>query len=416
LKRYILATAAAVLALPASALASASRGVVLSVDAKHHAIQVVDSRHVVHLYDYRGRLPRLHPGSMVGFDRSGRVLTHVRSLSAKSHTVVFYARVVRSSSHGLVLMTADGKVVSFAARQIKHRPVRSPVGSRHGVRARAASTDVQINAGNVSINILGLQPGVTVLVTETTDSAGKITITITLPSPSQTTAQQQASGVVTEVDDDAFEIELADGSDLRLHMGSDALSSLSLSTCNTVDVAYHQDAGLLLADGVQVTGNSTTGDCTPTESATGTITQVSDQGLTISTDQGPLTFSADSDVTDGFQSGDVVDVTYVQNQDGSLTATDVEYVEQDASGTVTAVSGTSMTITDSDSGQPETFVTGPNGVEVDGPSFQGVSFGDQVDVTYHQSAGQLVADSVCDGGPGGSSPDGSSSSDSSSGN
>ena len=162
-------------------------------------------------------------------------------------------------------------------------------------------------------------------------------------------------------------------------------------------------------------GPYNTGDCTPTESATGTITQVSDQGLTISTDQGPLTFSADSDVTDGFQSGDLVDVTYTQNQDGSFTASDVEYVEQDASGTVTSVSGTSMTITDSNTGQSESFVTGPNGVEVDGPGFQGVSVSDQVDVTYHQSAGQLVADSVCDGGPGGSNSDGSSGADGSSG-
>jgi hypothetical protein len=30
-----------------------------------------------------------------------------------------------------------------------------------------------------------------------------------------------------------------------------------------------------------------------------------------------------------------------------------------------------------------------------------VATGDDVDVTYHQSAGQLVADSVCDNGPAG---------------
>ena len=146
MKRYILAIAAALLAFPASAVASASHGVVLSVDARHHAIQVVDSKHVVHLYHVRGRLPRLHPGSTVRFDRSGRVASHLKSLSGKSHTVVFYARVMDSSSHGLVLVTADGKMVSFAAKQIKRRPVRSRVGSRHGVRAHTASTDVQINS------------------------------------------------------------------------------------------------------------------------------------------------------------------------------------------------------------------------------------------------------------------------------
>jgi hypothetical protein len=380
---------------------------VLSVDAKQHMMQVVDSRHAVHLYHYRGRLPRLHPGSTIRFDRSGRVITHVRGVSNKSRTVVFDARVVRSSSRGLSLMTADGKVVTFTAKQLKRKPAKSTL--RRRVLAHAADTSVQINVGNVSINILGLQPGVTVQVTETTDSSGSVTVTITLPSPSQTSGQQQASGVVTEVGDDAFEMQLADGSDLRLHMSPDALAALSLSTCNTVSVSYHQDAGLLLADTVQVTGNSTTGDCTPTQDATGTIGQVSGQSLTLTTDQGSLTFTVtDSSLTDGFQSGDVVDVTYVQNPDGSLTATDVQYVQQDATGTVTAVNATSMTITDSNTGQPDTFAASPNGVQVDGPSFQGVSVGDQVDVTYHTSAGQMVADSVCDSGPAGSGSGGSS--------
>jgi hypothetical protein len=60
-------------------------------------------------------------------------------------------------------------------------------------------------------------------------------------------------------------------------------------------------------------------------------------------------------------------------------------------GTVTDVSGGSMTITDDQTGQPVTFVGDPS----DGV-FDGVAVGDQVDVTYHQAGSQNVAESVGD--------------------
>ena len=73
-----------------------------------------------------------------------------------------------------------------------------------------------------------------------------------------------------------------------------------------------------------------------------------------------MTFGVDSnDVTDGYQVGDVVDVTYADNGDGTYTADDVEWVEQDSTGTVTDVSDGSMTITDDQTGQPVTFVADP---------------------------------------------------------
>jgi hypothetical protein len=57
-----------------------------------------------------------------------------------------------------------------------------------------------------------------------------------------------------------------------------------------------------------------------------------------------MTFGVDSnDVTDGYQVGDVVDVTYVDNGDGTYTADDLEWVEQDSTGTVTDVSEGSVT-------------------------------------------------------------------------
>jgi hypothetical protein len=257
--------------------------------------------------------------------------------------------------------------------------------------------DETASTGPVVIDIIGLQPGVTVLITETVAPDGTVTITITLP-PVTAGAPQSASGVVTDVEDDVFEITTGDGADLRLHMAADQLSNLNLQACDTVDVTYHQDAGMLLADSAQVTGASTSGDCAPTYDATGAITQVSGSGITINADQGSMTFSvSDPTITDGFLNGDVVDVTYTQNSDGTMSVVDVQYVEQDSAGTVAAVSSTSLTLTDSSTGQPDSFIADPsNGLQLSTYAFDGVHVGDQVDVTYHRTAAGLVADSVDD--------------------
>jgi hypothetical protein len=387
MKRILLATVVAALALPASALAAGSRGVVLSVDARHHTIQVVDAGHAVHAYKYRGRLPMLHAGSKILYQRTGNVIRHVRATAKNTRKVAFLARVVRSSSKGLVVRLGDGNQLKFTSKQLHRR------GSK-GTK-RAATRSDGITGGGVTINIVGLEPGVTVLITETVDAQGNITITITLPPPTVLGGQQTASGVVWEVDTDAFMIETGDGSDLRLHMAADALANLNLSDCDTVDVSYHQDAGMLVADNVAKTGTSNADWCSADQSdqdVVGSITAVSGDGITISTDQGSMSFLVDdSSITDGFVVGDVVDVTYYDNGDGTYSADDVEYVEQDATGTVTDVSDASVTITDDSTGSSETFNADPSfGM------FDGVSVGDQVDVTYHQSGDQLVADSVDD--------------------
>lgn len=394
MKRYGLSVAAAVLILPATALASGSSGVVLSVNGARHQIQVVDSAHAVHLYRYRGRLPRLHAGSRISFVRSGTSISRVTTSSGRAGTVSFYARVVHSSAGGVQLVTGDGVRLSLSAHQLagRHR------GHIRGHMVRYTAQGVTV--GSVTINLLGLQPGVTVLITESTDSSGNTTVTITLPTSPPT--GEQVSGTVSEVDNDAFVLQTSDGSQLRMHMAQDALAALNLSSCQTVDVAYHQDAGMLIADTVTVTGVSTTGDCTPTYDATGAITALSDQAVTISTANGPMTFNATPDLTGGYYVGDVVDVTYTQNSDGSMDASDVEYVQMDATGVVTSVSATQLVITDSTTGQSDTFVADPRqGVDVSGQGFSGIQVGDQVDVTYHQSASGLVADCVDDNGASG---------------
>jgi len=385
MKRLTLATMTALLAFPAGALAAPGTGVVLSVDAPQRTIEVVDAHHVVHAYHYRGRLPKLHAGSRISFSGSKTSIQRVNVSGTGSRTVTFLGRVVRSSKKGLVVRLADGKTVSFTARQVRRS--RSKAG-RKGVRAAADAS--------VTINISGLAPGVTVLITETVDGRGNIAISIAFPDSATLSAEQQASGTITEVDTDAFLLSTADGSVLRLHVAADTLNNLDLQVCDTAEVTYHQDAGMLIADTVTDAGTSDSAACTgdgESQDEVGTITAVSGDGLTISTqDQGSMTFVVDSpDITDGFQVGDVVDVTYLDNGDGTLDAGDVEYVEQDATGIVTAVSDGGVTVMSDDSGAPLTFTADPSqGL------FDGVAVGDQVDVNYHQSGSQFVVDSVDD--------------------
>lgn len=317
----------------------------------------------------------------------------------RAHSVSFTAQVVRSSVRGLVVRTARGRLLTFTAAQVK--PGHMP--RRHRTRAARAhalfhADDLQLTTGNVVVNLLGLQPGVTIQIAETTDANGNVTITITLPGPM---GQQTASGVVSEVDSDALTLRAGDGTGLRLHVSGGTLSNLNLHPCDVVSVTYHQDAGILVADSVNSNGASTTGDCAPSYDATGTITQVSAGAITISTDQGPRAFGVDpsSGLTDGYQAGDLVDISYTINPDGSLAASDVQFVEQETAGTVTSVTtsaaGGSLSITDASTGQPEAFNADPaHGVQINARAFNGISVGDSVDITYHQSGGGLVADTV----------------------
>jgi hypothetical protein len=389
MKRLTLATVGMLLALPASAFAASGNGTVLSVDARHHSIEVVDASHVVHAFHYRGRLPRVHAGSRISFQRSGKAIVKVSARASRSHTVSFLGRVEHSSRRGLVLRLADGRSATFSSRQVRRTRLSS--SQRHKRHARAVATPA-----SVTVNIQGLEPGVEVIISETVDGHGDVTITISLPSRSDGYGgEETASGVVSALDTDAFMVQTEDGSELRMHVDASRLNDLGLQVCDGVDVVYHQDAGMLIADRVTDNGSASSADCSDPGllDELGAITQVSGDSITVDTeDQGSITFAVDdADITDGFQVGDVVDVSYTDNGDGTYDASDVEYVEQDVTGTVTAVSDGSMTIADQDTGQPETFTADPG----DG-TFDGVAVGDQVDVNYHQSGGQKVVDGIDD--------------------
>jgi hypothetical protein len=252
MRRVTLGIVATMLALPASAMAASGHGMVLSVDSRHKTLEVVDSSHVVHAYKYQGRLPRLHAGSRVSFQRRGKSVSHVKAGGGSSYTVAFYGRVARSGRSGLVLRLADGRTVSFSSKQVRHR--RPKPDQRHKRQARFAL--IRSALARVTINIQGLQPGVIVLITETVDAQGNVTITIAFPPHSDPVVggEQQPRGTVTDVGDGTFVLTTDGGSDLRLHMAAGKLGDLGLQPCDTADVSYHQDAGMLVADSVNPTG------------------------------------------------------------------------------------------------------------------------------------------------------------------
>lgn len=325
MKRLMLAAGMASLAVfPAGALANTSRAKVLSADAPHHIVRLVDSTHVVRAYRYRGALPHLSLGDRVSFRRSGhsRTISHVRRTGRAFGTISFYAKVVRSGSKQVRLRLGDGSAFQLSSKQVSTKTV-----------AHAAA----VSAAPVTIQVQGLTPGETVLISETVDARGHWTITLTLPASSTAAGGGGTSGAGS-----------GDGS--GRDSGDDQL-------------------------------------------AEGTITQVSDTALTVNTGAESVSFSVDpsEDLTDGFLIGDLVDVTYYANGDGSFSADDVEYVEEDATGAVSAVSDASLTLVDDATGQPDTFSGDP-----DLGLFDGVSAGDHVDVTYHQSAAGMVADAVGD--------------------
>jgi hypothetical protein len=245
--------------------------------------------------------------------------------------VSFYGRVVRSNAGGLTLRLGDGATVSFSANQVS--AVSKRVNAQwHRWRSLSAAA-LHVHAG---LNIAGLAPGTIVFVTETIAN-GHAMISVTLPAGSRGNQTGNQSGNQT---------------------GSQSSDN----------------------------GAGTGGD------AVGTITQFSQASVTINAGGRTMTFSCDpeDDLTDGFAVGDLVDVTY-DSSGGSFQASDVEYVEADATGTVTAVDTSSLTLTNSDTGQTQTIVA-----DADGDMFDGVTVGDGVVVTYHQSAGQLIADVVDD--------------------
>jgi hypothetical protein len=140
------------------------------------------------------------------------------------------------------------------------------------------------------------------------------------------------------------------------------------------------------------------------QEASGTVTGVTDTTLTIDTGDETLTFEADSELLADIQVDDEVDVTYYEDG-GTLVADDISLVDEgQEDDTVTG------TVTDvrGDGLTIQVDGEGPMSFSADPDLLQDVSVGDEVDVTYYtDDDGHLVADDVepAGGGPDDSNED-----------
>jgi hypothetical protein len=381
MKRLALLIASfAVIALPATAAAASSRGVVLTVSSSHHRLTLVDRRDVVHSYRYRRSTPQLQLGTRVRFTYSGSVIDKLSSAGARAHVVSFLGLVTRASSASLKLRLGDGQSVT--------------VGARNAAKS--------------------FTPATVVLVSEKIGrGAPSISVKPAAASSPGVGGEHQLSGVVSSVASSSVAVSTSQET-VSLQISAGALARDGLAPCDKVVVKYHQHGAHLIADKVVTDGTSASGTCARDSSGAGgpagsgdngagdngsgddgsgdngsgddgsgdgsqdvigTITTVSPSGLTVSVPgTGSMTFIVDTpDITDGYVDGDQVDVTYDQDSNGTLDASDVEYNENDALGTVDQVSSSSLTITDSSTGGRDTFTADPS----DG-TFDGISQGDDV--------------------------------------
>jgi hypothetical protein len=304
MKRLVPSCAAAIALLAIPAAASAQTGAVLRVNRAHHKLEIVDSRHAVRSYTTASRraVRKLRAGAKVSFQAQGGRITSLRPLG-RAHKISFLAKVVSASSgKGLVLRLGDGNELRLGKRQL----------TRHAHRAHRSS---------VQIDIQGLDAGQVLLITETVDRAGNVTITIKLmPSSDPNGDDQDATGTITALGTGSLTIQTDDGQSMTFQADPMLLEDFSLG--DDVDVSYYTDAdGSLVADDVEPLDDSGSDDL----DAIGTVTAIAGDSITVQVDgSGPMTFQADSDLLDGVAVGDLVDVTYFQDTDGSLVADDIE--------------------------------------------------------------------------------------------
>jgi len=301
-----LVASACALSAPAASAASAAgsgQGVVLSLGG--HTVRLVDTHH---------RVADVHVSSTRGLRRGDVVRVRNGSARVRGHArrVSFLGRVVRSSGRGAVVRLGDGSTFKLAgARKL------------HGRGARAAS--------NVTINLQGLAPGETLLITIATDAQGNVAVTIrVLPAATDIGDDElHASGVVTDDEGDgSFAIRTDDGAGLRFDDPQRLLEAADAAWCDLVEVSYHKVGGRPIADGLRVTGSSDEGDCAEddwSDEVDGTVTALAADGssLTIALDDGSgdETYPVDdASLLDEVAIGD--DVALYLDEDG--TVIDVE--------------------------------------------------------------------------------------------
>lgn len=306
----VLAVCALAAALaPAAAQAKAHSGVVLS---RHHKrIEIIDARHAVHSYKLGVKHAHVHAGTRVKYRTHGKRVVALR-VRARAHRYSFLGKVASSGRKGVVVRLADGRRLRLATAAKRLGAVK---GKAHA-------------AGSITLNIQGLKPGQTVLVTVDTDADGNVAITLQIQQGDDVTGgeDQDVTGTVTAIGDGSLTIESDAGDSMTFAADPELLDGVEVG--DSVDVTYYDDGtGALVADDVEEA--DTGGDDLD---AVGVVTAIDADGLTVDVPgQGSMTFHADPDLTDGVQVGDSVDVTYYVENDGTLTADDVEWAD-DGSG------------------------------------------------------------------------------------
>jgi hypothetical protein len=408
----LLATDPAAAATPASA---AQRGTVLAAYAGAQEVAVVTNR-VVAEYHYSGAMGAMRFGSRITYRVSAGELDVLSRAHGALRRVVFLAAVTAARGRSVTIRLGDDSVQhvrlargkSFRAgetvlvtesRSGAETLRRAPAGTTAGSGGAGGSDGSSGSGGSGgsggSSGSGGSGSGSGGSGSGTGGSAGVATLA----------SDPTVSGTVLQVGLGSVELQLANGSTFTASMPADTLSYIGstgdITPCENLTIRYHATAAgaqldSLLPTGISVSpavvfpaGDNCLSDSLGPLDVDGTLTAATASSLTISLPGGGvLTFpmSPDSGITDGFQLGTIVDITY-DPSDGNL-ASDVEYVELYTTGTVTAV-GNKLTITDGLSGQPETFTP-------EDASYGQIAVGDVVGVTYWNDGGEPQGDHVSD--------------------
>jgi hypothetical protein len=399
------------LAAPTGASAASARATVLL--RVGHNVELVGAGHLVRGYHYGSGLPAVGFGNELAYRSRGSRLTHVHVLAGRAAKVSFYARVNSTSAGGgLAIQLADGRRLSFAASHVTESGAGPKPGQTvmvtlgraghglHVVVSRSSGSSGHHTGGQQGPGKKGTGPKGS---TGSTGPTGPTGLTGSHPIE----PHSDADGVVTNLGSDSITLQLPDGSTLTPTLPAASLAYLTnnvdIADCETVQVAYSGSATAPVLDSLAATGISVApiseslGDTCADESdggidVVGTITALSATSLTMSVPgQGSMSFTADPslDLPDSNEVGDLVDVMYTQNPDGSRTVQTVGYVEQYATGTILAVdndAGT-LSIADAVTGQTDTF-------QQSDADFSNLTTGESVGVDYFGYGGQLQADDV----------------------
>lgn len=166
------------------------------------------------------------------YRRAGRSITHLKKIARAFGTMSFYAKVVRAGTGQVRLRLDDGSAYSLSSKQISKTAM-----------AHAAT----VSARSVTLQVLGLRPGETVLISETVDARGDWTVTITL-SGSATSAGGEGSGGGSTPGGDSTDDQDAEGTIITADPAHQLFAGVTAG--DEVDVTYHQSAGGDVVDGV----------------------------------------------------------------------------------------------------------------------------------------------------------------------